>query len=852
MASAEGNVKIRIEAEDNTKGAFNSAFKSIDKLGKTAILGIGAGAAVAGAAIAGVAIKGVTAFVGFQDSLNEVFTLLPGISGVAMRDMEKQVLDASVGMGRLPDEIIPALYQSLSAGVPKDNVFEFMEVAHQAALGGVTELDTAVDGITSVINAYGTDIVSATEASDIMFTAVRLGKTDFNQLSASLFNVIPTAASLGVSFGDVSATLATLTGQGTPTSVATTQIRAALVEASKGGTKLDKAIQGVTGSTFPELIKQGVSMPGIFQSLRASMPDQEFKDLFGSVEAVNAVLGITGPNFDKTVEAMEEMNSSTGATKEAFDVMNTGMARTFEVLKARASTTFIKIGKALAPLVEMLGEKLFGALDKIMPVIEEVLGVFDSLFSGIQFGEEPLASIKFSIMDLMEIFGFGQSDIDAFGAAFDSTRLFIEELIPKIVEFKDQLMAFLTPIIEAVLQFVSWKDILIALGAVIAVVVVGAIISLISAIYPIIAIFLVVMAVVALLRNAWESNFLGIQEKTKLVMDFIKEIIERVVGGITAFWAENGDAILAKAKEIWDTILEVIDFVVTEIMITVNLIMTALREFWEENGENILFIAETIWTAIKNFIDTTIKTIQTIITTVANAIRDFWDAYGAEMLGIAEAFWESIKTVFDTILGVIGEIFEAFRSAFEGDWTAFGENLRDAWDLAWNAIQEIINTIGEAIKEFIGAMIEDIITKFEDVDWKKLGEDLIMGVKDGVISKAKALLNAVIDALRAAWKAAKAFIQSRSPSRLFMEVGATIPEGMALGIDKGASTVLKSVADMMKPNIIVPGGAGSIGGGSGQVINNFNNSNRITANYATEQKEGRIIDDLKIMQMLRT
>ena len=849
-ASAEGNVKITVKAEDKTGGAFGSAFKNIEKLGKAAGTAVLGATVIAGAAIAGVATKGIMEFVKFEDSLNEVFTLLPGISGVAMRDMEKQVLDTSVAMGRMPDEIIPALYQSLSAGVPADNVFEFMETAHQASLGGVTELTTAVDGITSVINAYGSDVVSATEASDIMFTAVRLGKTDFNQLSSSLFNVIPTAASLGVSFGDVSATLATLTGQGTPTSVATTQIRAALVEASKGGTKLDSAIQGLTGSSFPELIKQGESMPSIFESLRSSMSDQEFKDLFGSVEAVNAVLGITGPNFEKVESAMDEMNSSAGATTAAYDVMNSGMARTFEVLKARAATTFIKVGKALAPLVEMLGEKLFGALDKIMPIIEQVLGVFDSLFSGIQFGEEPLASIKFSIMDLMEIFGFGQSDIDAFGEAFDNTRTFIENLIPQILEVKNKIVEFLEPIVAAVLEFVSWKDILIALAAVIGVVVISAIISLISAIAPILAIIAVVIGVIALLRNAWESNFLGIQDKTKLVMDFIKEKIETVVAGVTAFWAENGEAILAKAQEIWDTILEVIDFVVTEIMITVNLIMTALREFWEENGETILSVANTIWTAIRDFITTIINTIRDIVVAVATAIKEFWDAYGAEMLGIAEAFWESIKVVFDTVLAVIGEIFDAFKSAFEGDWEAFGEKLRDAWDLAWEAIKEIIQTIGDAILEFIRAMVDDIVAKFTETDWGKLGEDLIMGVKEGVVRKAKKLLDAVVAALRAAWQAATAFLRSKSPSKLFEEVGGTIPEGLAMGIDSGAGTVMKSIGAMLKPNVLVPGG-GITGGSSGQVVNNFNNQNTITASYATEQKEGRIIDDLRIMQMLR-
>ncbi len=136
---AEDVVNITIKAEDKTKGAFNSAFKNIQGLGKAAGMAVVGGAAVAGAAIAGLAIKGVTSFIAFEDQMNEVFTLLPGISETAMDQMSRQVLDVSEDMGRLPEEVIPALYQALSAGVPPDNVFDFLETAHQAALGGVAE-----------------------------------------------------------------------------------------------------------------------------------------------------------------------------------------------------------------------------------------------------------------------------------------------------------------------------------------------------------------------------------------------------------------------------------------------------------------------------------------------------------------------------------------------------------------------------------------------------------------------------------------------------------------------------------------------------------------------------------------
>ena len=168
---------------DTSSKIASQGMKGLQKTAKVAAVAVGAAFVAAGAVVVKTALEGVKAFADFQDGMNEVFTLLPGITADAMDKMSADVLSLSKDIGRLPEEVIPALYQSLSAGVPADNVFEFMETAHAAALGGFTDLETAVDGISSVMNTYGTDVISATQASDLMFTAVRLGKTDFQQLS---------------------------------------------------------------------------------------------------------------------------------------------------------------------------------------------------------------------------------------------------------------------------------------------------------------------------------------------------------------------------------------------------------------------------------------------------------------------------------------------------------------------------------------------------------------------------------------------------------------------------------------------------------------------------------------------
>ncbi len=177
-------IKIAIIGDDSQlKKTLKKTTKQLEGFGKSvAKVGATAGLAFAATATA-VATKGVTAFADFEKGMNEVLTLLPGAGKEAFDRLGDQVKGLSKEMGILPNEVIPALYQSISAGIPEQNVAEFLRVAAMAAKGGITDLETAVDGITSVTNSWGHEVISATEASDLMFTAVRLGKTDFNQMS---------------------------------------------------------------------------------------------------------------------------------------------------------------------------------------------------------------------------------------------------------------------------------------------------------------------------------------------------------------------------------------------------------------------------------------------------------------------------------------------------------------------------------------------------------------------------------------------------------------------------------------------------------------------------------------------
>ncbi|WP_206458708.1 phage tail tape measure protein [Anaerovorax sp. IOR16] len=311
--------------------------------------------------------ESVSAFTSFENGMNEVFTLLPQVTGEAMAEMSKQAKQAAKDMGVLPEQTVPALYQAISAGVPKDNVFTFLEDANKAAVGGVTSLETAVDGLSTVVNSYGADIMDAGKASDIMFTTVKLGKTNFEELSASLFNVLPTAASAGIKFEEVSAALAAMTAQGVPTSVATTQLRQAFVELTKSGTDTDKTFRKLAGKGFKEFIAEGNTIQDAFILLEehAEATGLGINDLFGSVEAGNAVLSLTGRGTEAFSNALAEMENSAGATDQAFSTMERGFARTMDKIKAKIALIKIDVG-------EKLVASFWTLYDTAVPVFQDV------------------------------------------------------------------------------------------------------------------------------------------------------------------------------------------------------------------------------------------------------------------------------------------------------------------------------------------------------------------------------------------------------------------------------------------------------------------------------------------------
>lgn len=383
----------------------------------------------------------------FESGMKETFTLLPGITDDAKDKMSKDMLEFSTSMNVLSEEAIPALYNSISAGVPEENVFSFLETAQKAAVGGVTDLGVAVDGLTSITNAYNDETQDATKTADQMFTAVKLGKTTFGELSQSIYNVVPTAAAANISFGNVSAAMAVMTAQGVPTSVATTKLRQMFVELTDSGSQVSKTFQAIAGKSFKQFINEGGNVQGALQLLEkhAKATGVGTDELFSSVEAGSSALLLTGGATEKFSEALNAMENSTGAVDAAYEEMADSAEYQSKRLEVSFGNLKTAIGEALLPAISDMKSEGADAFEWATEFVEEN-PEFVQAIAGATAAVAALSAGMLGLKTITELMNYAGVALKTFflevGAPIAIVGAALGVLIPIVNDFIDELGSY--------------------------------------------------------------------------------------------------------------------------------------------------------------------------------------------------------------------------------------------------------------------------------------------------------------------------------------------------------------------------------------------------------------------------
>lgn len=303
-------------------------------------------------AIVGAGTASVVAATDFDTSMAKLSTIAD-TSKVSTEDLKAQILDVSNTYGVSASDIAEAAYSAISAGQDTEDAVQFVADAMQLAKAGFTDSGTAIDTLTTIMNAYGDASGSAADISDRLITAQNLGKTTVAELGSNMGKVIPTAAMYGVNLDNLASAYVTTTKNGIATADSTTYINGMLNELGKSGSTASNILKNKTGKSFKELMDSGMSLTDALQIIQdaADASGKSMADMFSSQEAAKAAATIT-QHADDFTESMNAMAESSGKTAEAFAVVDDTTAASMEKLKTSVQNLAVQFGDILIPVVE--------------------------------------------------------------------------------------------------------------------------------------------------------------------------------------------------------------------------------------------------------------------------------------------------------------------------------------------------------------------------------------------------------------------------------------------------------------------------------------------------------------------
>lgn len=291
----------------------------------------------------------------FETSVAKVSTLVD-TSKVSMRGMRDELLQLSGDTGKSVNDLSDATYQAISASVEVESAVATVDKANKLAVGGFTSNATAVDVLTTALNAYNLSADQTEYISDILVTTQNLGKTTVDELASSVGKTIPLAAAYNVEMDNLSTAYAQLTKNGIATAEAGTYIKSMLNELGDSSSNVAKVLKDETGSTFAELSSEGKSIGDVLDVLMDSVNGNltKFNELWGSVEAGTGALSLAKAGSDAYNDTLVAMKDSAGATELAYRKMMDTTEAASQKFSNSAQNVAAAIGDDINPSLEWL------------------------------------------------------------------------------------------------------------------------------------------------------------------------------------------------------------------------------------------------------------------------------------------------------------------------------------------------------------------------------------------------------------------------------------------------------------------------------------------------------------------
>jgi TP901 family phage tail tape measure protein len=233
--------------------------------------------------------------------------------------------------------------------------------------------------------------------------------------------------------------------------------------------------------------------------------------------------------------------------------------------------------------------------------------------------------------------------------------------------------------------------------------------------------------------------------------------------------------------------------------------MAVFSRFWKQNGAEIERIFKAVWVIIGADLKMAMDIIVGVLKVGLDILKAVWQVAWTIISVVFKTVWDVIADIIRTVVGVVLNIIGAFLQLIQGHWskawndlkTATGDLLKGVWNIIKDVLGGIVSLVYGVGKAIIQGFINGIKDMFGAV-WKTVKD-----LGGGVVSTIKNVL--------------KIF----SPSKVMVEIGQYIGDGLVQGLTGPTASKVNSAAEKLASLIKSAFSAGAISASTYTGLTNY-------------------------------
>lgn len=808
--------------------------------------------------LVGIGTAAVATTAKFDSSMSNL-QAISGATGTEIDSLRDKAKEMGAKTKFSASEAADAFTYMAMAGWKTGDMLDGIEGIMNLAAASGEDLASTSDIVTDALTAFGLSASDSGHFADVLAAASNNANTNVSMLGESFKYVAPVAGALGYSVEDVSVALGLMANSGIKASQAGTSLRSSLTRMLKPTKTMTSYMQQLGIMTQDGVVTAMVNTDGSMKPLSETMTilRDKFKGLtkaqqaeyaaaiFGqeSMAGMLAIINASDKDFDKLTESI---NNAGGTAQNMADTQLNNLSGQLTILKSTLESIAISIGEILMPYVrdfvsglQSVAEWLNNASDSQKRFAVTVAAIAAAIGPILLIG----GKIAGAIANLMKL-GSIISGLFAEGGAFAGAgaaiaglagpiAIVIAAIVGLVAAWKTNfghIHEYTSDAVESIKGiFESLKNIITGVAS-------GA---------------------MGILRSAWESDFLGIQEIVTFFGTTFENVFEQILDTIaTALEIINqllqGDfqgafeTFTSFLQGTWERIQEIFSTFGAAISEIWTQIWTTVSEFFISIWDSIVQLIQEKFTQIVQFFTVTLPAGITagiqFLSQVPGMVAEFM-AQLPETIGyyiglalgnmaawavqMAEKARETGTNVIQAIVQFFTQLPGKIATFCSQAWSQFTAWASNMWNKAKETGQNVLNGVVQFLQQLpgkIASVVSSALSRFQTFvtglpqkarqgateaknavvnglqslpgQLASIGAQAVAGLWNGIKNALGTLKSNIIGFCNSVVDGFKAGFDSHSPARKMIPVGENLDAGLIVGMKNLQGEVMKTVDDI--------------------------------------------------------